>query len=78
MLQKGKGPRIDKLRIIQLIQADLQMLMCLLILLSDNEIVAKNELNLSQYEIKEATMMSALVEKLLMLKQSKLTRDDLF
>ena len=31
MLEKGKGPVVDKLRIIQLIEADLQLLMRILV-----------------------------------------------
>ena len=76
MLEKGKGPRLDKLRIIQLICCNLQLLMRAVIIPVASEIVEENKLNLSQYARKKATTMSALVEKRLMLDSAVLTRDD--
>ena len=76
MLEKGKGPRIDKLRIIQLISADLQLLMRVIILPGAEAVYHEKKLNESQYARKKTTVMSALVEKRLMIEQSKLTRED--
>lgn len=76
MLEKGKGPRIDKIRIIQLICSDLQTLMRAVIIPVASEIVEENKLNLSQYARKKATTMSALVEKRLIIDSVVLTRND--
>ena len=70
MLEKGKGPRIDKLRIIQLINADLRMLMRTLISPVANKVADEGKLNLSQYARKQETTISALIEKRLLLENS--------
>lgn len=76
MLEKGKGPRLDKLRIIQLICSDLQSLMQNCLIPAANTVVEEGKLNLSQYARKQSTTMSALVEKRLILESAILTRDD--
>ena len=76
MLEKGKGPWLNKLRIIQLISSDLQCLMRATIILVASAIVDKHKLNLSQYARKQATTMSTLVEKRLILESAALTRDE--
>ena len=75
MLEKGKGLRIDKLRIIQLIEADLQMLMRTIISPVANKVVYENQLNPSRYARKFTTTMNTLVEKCLVLESSMLNRD---
>lgn len=76
MLEKGKGPLLNKLRIIQLIQADLQMLMRVLILPSANKVIEEGIINKCQYARRKETMMNALVEKRLIIESSILTRKD--
>ena len=50
--------------------------MQLILIAVANEIVEENKLNLSQYAIKQATTMSDLVEKRLIIESAKLTRQD--
>ena len=57
-------------------QTDLQMIIQALILLDDNKIADINKLNLSQYAWKKQTTISALVDKWLILKSSKIKRDE--
>lgn len=76
MLEKGKGPIIYNLRIIQLICSDLQSLMRTVVIPVASELVDEIKLNLSQYTRKQATTISALVEKRLIIESAVLTRDD--
>lgn len=76
MLKKRKGPRIDKLIIIQLIQSDVQMLMREVILPSANEVIHMDQLNTFQYARKYTTTMNVLVEKQLMFESSVLSREE--
>ena len=63
MLEKGKGPRIDKIHIIQLICGDLRSLIRAFIVLVANKVVKEKKLNMLQYARKQATILSTLVEK---------------
>ena len=76
MLEKGKGPRLDKLRIIQLICIDLKSLIRANIIPAADEVVRKRDLNTSQYARKKSTTIDALVKKRLILKSAKLLRED--
>lgn len=78
MLEKGKSPQINKLQINQLISSDLQSLMRATIIPVANAIVDENKLNLSQYARKQATTMSALVEKRLFWNQLYLPEKRVF
>ena len=43
MIEKGKGPKLEKLRTIQLIEADLQLLMRIFLGLRDNKQMESDE-----------------------------------
>lgn len=74
MLEKGKGPRIDKLRIIQLIQSDLQTVMKMLIQPTATKLEREGKINLCQFARAKSTTISVLVEKRLLMENSILTR----
>ena len=65
VLEKGKGPRLDKLRVIQLIEGDLQLLLRMLVT-NRSAIVAEDSERLSKYNYgnrKGYDIHSAIVEK---------------
>lgn len=65
MLEKGKGLRLGKLRIIKLIETDLQLLFRIIIGLKNNEVIEKND-NMSKFNYgnwKNYSIEDALLEK---------------
>ena len=75
MIEKGKGPKLGKLRTIQLIEADLQLLMRIFLGLRDNKQIESDEMFLkSNYSSrKNYSIESAILEKWLIYDTSMLS-----